>query len=267
MIFAFDLDGTFLNTKHEVSKVNAQLIKDLNANGHTTIIATGRHSLEIDVVTDSAPFQYIISSNGAWIYDVRKDHWVQKINLTVEQGLEFIEVGSKHMDCLVIHNNPPLHLKVRPTDVDYAFQWFERYEAFDGNYEEITSKLTEVVQFAGYNLLDPTLKELRNAFNNSKTLKEIDILPVYMKNGDVWVDMPKKGINKAFGITNLLDYLNLEGEIYCFGDSTNDYKMFEKYHGLAMDNGNPLLKGIAKEVIGDNDSNSINNWIRNKVNI
>jgi len=48
MLFAFDLDGTLLNSKKEISEANQGALKKLYLAGHKIVIATARPPRSID---------------------------------------------------------------------------------------------------------------------------------------------------------------------------------------------------------------------------
>ncbi len=72
--FSIDLDGTLLNSKHEISVENLEVLQDLHAQGHSIIFNTGR-AYE-DVIKYEAVQKIetpIMSINGTVIYSESRD--------------------------------------------------------------------------------------------------------------------------------------------------------------------------------------------------
>jgi len=69
-LFVTDLDGTLLNSAHKLSDFSLQALNKAMAEGVPLCIATGRSYHDIlDILKDLKEMPYIISSNGASVYD------------------------------------------------------------------------------------------------------------------------------------------------------------------------------------------------------
>ena len=69
-LFVTDLDGTLLNSAHKLSDFSLQALNKAMAEGVPLCIATGRSYYDIlDILKDLKEMPYIISSNGASVYD------------------------------------------------------------------------------------------------------------------------------------------------------------------------------------------------------
>ena len=70
----FDLDGTLLNDKKEILEENIKEIKRLEQMGTKTVLCSGRQINAIKYYKTLAhTSQFIISTNGAEIYDCNTD--------------------------------------------------------------------------------------------------------------------------------------------------------------------------------------------------
>ena len=69
-IIATDLDGTLLNSDHQVDPFTVQTVRKLEAQGLNFIIATGRHYRDVAGIRDVLGIHpYLITSNGARVHD------------------------------------------------------------------------------------------------------------------------------------------------------------------------------------------------------
>ena len=67
--FSIDLDGTLLNSSHQIPEENFKVLQDLQAQGHTIIINTGRAVEDVIKFEEIQKLQApIISINGTVIY-------------------------------------------------------------------------------------------------------------------------------------------------------------------------------------------------------
>ena len=73
-LFAFDLDGTILHGHHEISERNRQALCLAHEKGVEIVPATGRMRTFLPPSIAELPFvRYMISSNGAAVYDRKAD--------------------------------------------------------------------------------------------------------------------------------------------------------------------------------------------------
>ena len=67
--FSIDLDGTLLNSSHQIPEENFKVLQDLQAQGHTIIINTGRAVEDVIKFEEIQKLQApIIRINGTVIY-------------------------------------------------------------------------------------------------------------------------------------------------------------------------------------------------------
>ena len=95
-------------------------------------------------------------------------------------------------------------------------------------------------------------------FKDRKQLREVqeelkDDADLFPHNMFASFDVGIKGINKGYGVTRVLEYLQIPKEnAYAFGDGSNDLQMLENVgHPVIMANCNPVLKGRGFEQTGD----------------
>ena len=97
-LFATDLDGTLLNNNKSISKTDVETLNRIGKAGIVRVAATGRSLHKVNqVISTDAPFDYVVFSSGAGIYD-----WKQKVLLhsesfdtkTTQLLIEYLLVGN-----------------------------------------------------------------------------------------------------------------------------------------------------------------------------
>lgn len=70
-VIATDLDGTLLNSEHQIDPFTVATLQELEARGLRFVIATGRHFRDVTGIRDVLGIRpYLITSNGARVHDV-----------------------------------------------------------------------------------------------------------------------------------------------------------------------------------------------------
>ena len=79
------------------------------------------------------------------------------------------------------------------------------------------------------------------------------------------IQIMAKSVNKLSAVEKIRILLGLEkDELAVFGDDVNDTEMLSAYeNSFAMDNGNDYVKGVARYVTLDNDSDGVHHAICN----
>src|SRR6516225_6116680 len=68
-VIASDLDGTLLNSNHQVDPFTISTVRALEAQGVHIVIATGRHYCDVAGIRDVLGIRpYLITSNGARVH-------------------------------------------------------------------------------------------------------------------------------------------------------------------------------------------------------
>ncbi|HKI88519.1 MAG TPA: HAD hydrolase family protein, partial [Draconibacterium sp.] len=91
-LVATDLDGTFLRTDHTISENNLRALKLLGERNITRVVATGRNMKKVkDVLNHHVPFDFIVYSSGAGVYNWRENKDIFNQNISVESSQILLE--------------------------------------------------------------------------------------------------------------------------------------------------------------------------------
>ena len=257
-LIAIDMDGTLLNSKKELLDETKQYFKNFhNKNTETLLVlCTGRPETGIRPYLKDLGYleenHYIISQNGANIYESQTGKRVMDAFLDSKAIQKWIELGKKH------------GVSVMGGGVDYYYcfdqeptEWMEfDTKIVSGQLKRIS--IEESLNTDFYKLLLMGDEEQLNEFETF--IPEVWRDEFYVVRSQKYlVEVLKKGVNKAYGLEQLARELNIEpSEIVAIGDAANDIEMLE-YAGLAiaMGNASEEVKSISDIVTDTNENNGV----------
>ena len=257
-LIAIDMDGTLLNSKKELLDETKQYFKNFhNKNTETLLVlCTGRPETGIRPYLKDLGYleenHYIISQNGANIYESQTGKRVMDAFLDSKAIQKWIELGKKH------------GVSVMAGGVDYYYcfdqeptEWMEfDTKIVSGQLKRIS--IEESLNTDFYKLLLMGDEEQLNEFETF--IPEVWRDEFYVVRSQKYlVEVLKKGVNKAYGLEQLARELNIEpSEIAAIGDAANDIEMLE-YAGLAiaMGNASEEVKSISDIVTDTNENNGV----------
>ena len=257
-LIAIDMDGTLLNSKKELLEETKQYFKDFHKKETETllVLCTGRPETGIRPYLKDLGYleenHYIISQNGANIYESRTGKRVMDAFLDSAAIQKWIELGKKH------------GISVMGAGVDYYYcfdqeptEWMEfDVKLVSGKLKRIPTKESLNTDF--YKILLMGDEEQLNEFETFIPQEWRDEFYV-VRSQKYLVEVLTKGVNKAFGLEKLAQKLNiLPSEIAAIGDAANDVEMLE-YAGLAiaMGNASEEVKAISDIVTDTNENNGV----------
>lgn len=265
-LVAIDMDGTLLNSKKELLEETKQYFKDFHKKETDTllVLCTGRPESGIRPYLKDLGYleenHYIISQNGANIYESRTGKRVMDAFLDSAAIQKWIELGKKH------------GISVMGAGVDYYYcfdqgptEWMEfDVKLVSGKLKRIPTKESLNTDF--YKILLMGDEEQLNEFETFIPEEWRDEFYV-VRSQKYLVEVLTKGVNKAFGLEKLAQKLNIQpSEIAAVGDAANDIEMLE-YAGLAiaMGNASEEVKSISDIVTDTNENNGVIKAIDNLI--
>lgn len=261
-LFLIDSDGTLRNDDGIISEENKTAIKEIKNNGDYAIICTARPRYHtIDVMNDANASKYIISSNGAEIYDVKRDkviksYFVNKniINYLIDKCFSLdirLVLSSDTVDYVtknVRNNSQILLLK------DQYSKQLENVKI--KNCMIIDSKKDQVL-FLKKEILSKKITYIINEKSKDDSYYE------------EWFCIGSSKANKGNGLVNISNYLKIPlKNTIAIGNDYNDISMFKKSNiSFAVDNANDEIKSIVNYVVSSNNNNGVAAAIKKTYNI
>lgn len=257
-LIAFDLDGTFLDSRKHLIEENVRALQKAWEKGLYVVPATGRTWSGIPEELKALPFiRYCIVVNGANIYDRERGKVLHREEIPAQRALEIMEL----MDT-----------------VDALYDCYQDDAGWMSRrfYEKLEEYVEDKVLLPHVRRLRQPVEELKDMIRqNGRSvqkmqmhfrdmdlrLKYLDLLPGMLPDMSVTsslynnIEINSLAANKGEALGRLCDILGIDrGESIAFGDDTNDISMLRAAGmGVAMGNGKDVVKAAADMVTLSND--------------
>lgn len=256
---AFDMDGTLLNEKKEITKNTEAALKELVNNGIKVAFITGRvfvspkcyaNSIGLKLPIAATNGSHVRDEEGNVIYEAELNKDIVHKVLDLLKGKDFY-FHLYPIDGLITSeensNNPSSFIKGRVPAGDEDKMRREILK-----YDEL------------YNVKDKIYKIIIITDNNEERLKFRRLLDEFgIFNSSSWhnnIEITSKYGTKKYGIEALLKYYNIEWkDVAAFGDNENDLPMLKLAgHPFIMGNATDEIKKKSNaKIIGDNDKEGV----------
>lgn len=238
-LIATDMDGTLLNSNHEIPKNFKETISSLKEKDIMFAISTGRNYLDISYKFDDYKDELLfICENGTGIY--YKDECIYSKFLEKNTIKKLVELGRN------VENAYPMLCGTKGLYLEDEKVLEKLNELFPMNLPVINvDSLLDVDDgIFKVNMFDLTDAETNSypIFKN-ENIEDVTLTP----SGRYWLDMSSFGTNKGIAIKKVRDMFDIDyKETMVFGDHLNDIEMMKSaYYSYAMKNGHDDVKEVA----------------------
>lgn len=233
-LVATDLDGTFLKNDKSISRENLDTLHSLGERGILRVIATGRNLKKtLEVISPEIPFDYIVFSSGAGVYDFQNDKLLYHQNLNKEVVQQLVD--------FLVGCDLNFHL-FKPVPENYKCWYhrgsilcpeFESYSDFHQSHSEPlpTDQLidSEACQFL---VVFPNNPErflaLKNDIENQFPAVKVVRTSSPLETGYIWMEIFHRSVSKGNGVKFVCDTLKIEHEYTLgIGNDFNDLDLLE----------------------------------------
>lgn len=256
-ILALDLDGTVLNSDHEINPAVKQAIQEAKDKCHVMIV-TGRHHTAARPYYDELGLDTpIICCNGTYLYDFKDEKVLKHNALSKENALTFIDLASQYQFKLVMYiTDAMVYSNSNPIDYMTAMEmWAKNLN---------TPHKPKIYRIDSFN------EQVKNAEfiwkfvveGEPSDIAKMSNLPWVQDNfnGEIsWsnrIDFAAKGNNKGKRLAEYVAELGYQPEqVIAVGDNHNDISMLT-YAGLgiAMGNADDTVKANADITCSTNNN-------------
>ncbi|TMM53457.1 HAD family hydrolase [Maribacter algarum] len=232
-----DMDGTLLNSKHEVSNRFFELFEELQKRNILFVAASGRQYASI--VHKLEPIKndiLVIAENGALVKEKEKELLVTPIQNSLKSSLlsKIDKIDGAHAMLCGKYN-----AYFDGKSVPFLEQLKEYYASYE-IHEDFSTVTDEIIKIAVYhnisaeNHIYPAMKDLE------------DQIKVKV-SGLNWVDLNHTDANKGFALEKLQNEFGISSnETMVFGDYNNDLEMLGKAkYSFAMENAHQNVLKVA----------------------
>ncbi|MCT4613132.1 MAG: HAD family hydrolase [Clostridia bacterium] len=226
----FDLDGTLLNSEEQIPNSTIEYINKIKEQEVVIMAATGRTLLEtVEVESIKDICDYILSSDGASLLDVKEDNFIYNREISKE-GIEklYSIVNHEHIDTIFYSLNGEKDKMDEDDRVNKVKLFFDDNDKINYYCKKINDNYSN--EYTATAMKHSSREEYWLAINNSDTDKSTGLK--YLKN--------KLSIDKK--------------EIISFGDRANDIPNFkESGIAVAMENAADEVKSASTHITRSND--------------
>ena len=282
-VIASDMDGTLLNSNHDIDKETVEAIREAEEAGIIFAISTGREYESVKEVLDRHNIKaQCVLSNGAEYRD-EDGNILDVININLENARKVIDILDKNKFSARIFTNKGIF--TTSTREGALEEVIHRTKSFNPELTESEArKISENLRF--FTVLK-YIDDLDKFFD-----KDLEVRKFVAFHSDIeLIDKMKKELSKIQGLAisssfrdniEITDMNAQKGiilekvatklsiareEVMILGDSFNDYSMFEIFEEtVAMENAIPEVKDIAKYVTDSNDNLGVAKAIKNVLN-
>ncbi|MCW3169963.1 Cof-type HAD-IIB family hydrolase [Chryseobacterium sp. 09-1422] len=256
-----DMDGTFLNSEHEVSPEFPEIYEELKKRNILFVPASGRQMLGItkyfgEIESEMA---FIAENGGYMIYkneelfaDKLDDQYVAEIINAVREipGATVVISGKKRA--------------YYETDNQEFITYIAQFYTGNQKLDDLTLALDDsIFKIAVYH---PEGSE-EHLYPALEKFQQYNLEVVV--SGKFWLDIMNKDINKGNALEKLQKTLNISPQqTMVFGDYMNDIEMLKKAeYSYAMENAHPSVKEAAKFEASSNNNFGVLQTIKNYLNL
>ncbi len=269
-LFVTDLDGTLLNSDHKLSEYSMHAIKTAMEKGIPVCIATGRSYSDIlEIIKDLEVKPYIISSNGASVYNT-DGHKMYSISIPKDQVKDIITyLKAQNLEFEVADDE---YTYITQGGLDLLHQELEDVGSLDTKKKkELEQDVLGLVLSQGNLKVVPTIEDLLERIESANSVSSISayLNKIHMAMEYFTMDkriltfsswkynfeMTSSDTSKGIALKHLCDHLEIDlSDVAVIGDNYNDLSMI-KIAGIkgAMKNGVDNVKSISDFIAPSND--------------
>lgn len=261
-LIAFDLDGTLLKDNKELTPRTLKALGRAADAGICLVPATGRlYDGVPEEVRDLPYIRYVISSNGAEVYDSREKRILYRAEMNQDEVQQFFNCTRDLPAIIGCYKNGKGYMEEKDIEkiAAYAsskelFQMMQRTYVPVENLEAYLRKSGENVQKMVLFFKD--LEEKKKALEDLNVkLSNLAVSTSIVNN----IEVNAGGANKGAALKFLREYLQIERmETAAFGDGTNDIAMLTGAGiGFAMGNACQETREAADKVTLSNEEEGV----------
>lgn len=240
-----DMDGTLLNSKHELSSDFDQIFKKLQSLNIRFVAASGRPFYSItEKLKDYNKDILIAAENGGLVVDGDKELYSNGLTIGQLKKIDQTISGIENAHCIYCTKNKAFIKNTSEELVKIFAEFYGQYEIID-TIDAIDAEVLKVAtyhQVSAEQYIYPKVRHFEKHFKVKVSANH-------------WVDISDLDTNKGKALDVILEKYAINPEnVLAFGDYNNDLEMLEKAgSSVAMANAHPHVLSCAKYQTGTND--------------
>ncbi|MCA1759025.1 MAG: HAD family hydrolase [Bacteroidales bacterium] len=228
-LVATDLDGTFLKNDRSISAGNLKALQLLGEKKILRVVATGRNLRKVmEVIPDEVPFDFIVYSSGAGIYNwPEKKHMFHK-NISRESSNQLIEYFRKKDYNFYAFDEAPENHRLWYHRGKNECEEFNLYFSFHNSFSEQLPTDRELENgLCQFMLIIPEDEEKFTSLKAEIEAQSPEIRVIRSSSpvtkGYIWVEVFHREVSKGHGVSHLCNLLGVhQNETFGIGNDYND---------------------------------------------
>lgn len=228
-LVATDLDGTFLKNDKTVSPNNLKALKQLGEREIIRVVATGRNLKKVkDVLNDHLPFDFIVYSSGAGVYNWSEKKHIFNQNISKNSSQMLLKYFMHEKINFHAFFPAPQNHKHWYFRGEKKCDEFERYFQYNQAYAmELTPNKLPETELCQFLLIIP-----ENGANYQKIKAEIEALCSDIRviratspitDNYIWIEIFHHSVSKGNGVKHICHLMNIdEKRTVGIGNDYND---------------------------------------------
>lgn len=254
-VFVSDFDGTLIDSDEAIPLSTMVEIDRIRKLGVKFVVATGRILKSVLDYNRDFPFlDYIISCNGAYVYDVcnRKTIFKRPLGGSIIKKIKKLYSNCDIYLCTVQEWN------LCSRNIVYS-ELKKRSSSFEEFYQNNKNHIYKMeVYFKTKKARDSAFSELQELAIKANIVKQDEGKKKYL------IEITAKDVHKAVGLEKICkkEHISL-ADVVCVGDSDNDLPVFLSVgKSVAVANGSKKIKKVASMITSSNETKGVEKVIK-----
>lgn len=240
-----DMDGTLLNSNHQVSDRFFKLHQGLKDKGIQFVAASGRqyHSI-IDKLAPIKDDIIVIAENGSYVMRQNKELLSTPLHTNVKDDILNLIKNINDIHPVLCTKDNAYLLNTSSEFTKKLKEFYSQYKIIDN----LSDYKGEVLKIAIYHF-ESSEKHIYPAVKHLEEKLKVKV------SGQNWLDLSDVNAHKGYALQKVQELYNISPEeTMVFGDYNNDLEMLamSKY-SFAMANAHPKVKEVANFETASND--------------
>lgn len=239
---AFDLDGTLLNEKYELSSSVLQACSQARSDGIRLVVATGRDLFSAMPFLERLELQdTVIASGGAEVW--YEGQLAAQVSFTPAQTSLILNLGLK-FDAGMIIDQPGSVWRCGSCYFSGLYSQIRLPEVVENPFERLGQPFYKISMLQEPEVLEEICRQIIQRYPETRIASPFPRV----------IDVNPKGGDKGTALRMLMDRLDLENsQVAVVGDSENDLSMFHVAgFSIAMGNADEAIRVQADLVVPKN---------------
>jgi len=249
-LVATDLDGTFLKNDCSISEENLKALSLLGERNILRVVATGRNLRKVmEVIPDEVPFDYIVYSSGAGIYNWTQKKHIYHKNISSELSNRLIGFFRGRDYSFYAFDEAPENHRLWFHKGEQECEEFNRYFSFHNSFSEQLPTGRELENgLCQFMLIIPENEEQFEKLKSEIESQSDEIRVIRSSSpvteGYIWVEVFHREVSKGHGVDHLCRLLGIkQAETFGIGNDYNDLDLLHfTAHSFLTENAPPKIK-------------------------